>query len=75
MDNEHAEKLLVAMVNLTDAIERLIQQQPQSTGAWECFSDGSVRSIPYGPIPYETPVDGRNGVEYGATQTRDLNEA
>jgi hypothetical protein len=60
MDNEHAEKLLVAMVKLhcehaekvllalgklTDAIERLNQRLPQPTGQIECFGDGSTREI------------------------------
>ena len=45
MDNEHAEKLLVAMIKLTNAIERLNQRLPQPTGQIECFGDGSTREI------------------------------
>jgi hypothetical protein len=52
MDNEHAEKLLIAMGKLTDAIEKLNQRLPQSTGA---------------SLPYLPPVDGMIGVEYGKT--------
>jgi hypothetical protein len=44
MDNEHIDKLLVAMVKLTDAIEQLNQRLPRAVGI-ECFPDGSTRQI------------------------------